>query len=102
MSPDNTTAYKMDFSEVKLSMKYLEIDPKIEHAIQRKLCTPAVYNIYDATDIQARHILPRSRSYAFENVFFWRPDSQSSYLCNGIPRGLRGVLKEKPLKFPAL
>lgn len=103
MSPDISPSYKISHAEVTLDVWYLRIDPKVHANIERiLLITPAIYIVYNATDVKTRQILPALRSYGLENLFLDGKNPEPLDSSSGISRGVRRVLQEKPNKLLAL
>lgn len=100
MSSDTAPTYKIEFLAVKLNVRYLKVEPKLDNVIHHKLAsTPAVYSTYNATDIKARHIQPGSRSCAFEKIFAGERIPNRIVFAIVVHEAYVGSYKRNPLNF---
>ena len=74
MSGATNPDFKLIIKEAKLHVHHIKVDPEIVSQIERRLTTtPAVYTLYNCTQIISRSILPGAKVYTFDNFFMNKP-----------------------------
>ena len=70
ISKDISPSYRLKIQDARLITKFVRVAPPFYKEIEKTLASkPAIYTIYDATDIKTRQIQKGLTSYSIDNFF---------------------------------
>lgn len=70
MSADEKPEYIVDIEEAKLRARYTKIAHKFHGQVQKRFSSkPAVYTIYNSTEVRTRQLVAERRLYSPNNLF---------------------------------